>query len=152
MLFVVDTWSLRVLEKLNWLDELSHPEDTFLSTPKVVHELKEHYAMKMNISLPDTLVAELDGLLPKNGRASRNRMIQKLLRESIQREKQMRVAQLYCKGKKTLRQCAEMLGVDVIEMMDILYNLNISLDCGGRSVQSQLALKIARQIRNRKTS
>jgi len=107
--------------------------------------------MNITVSLPKTLVAELDSLAPKNGRSRRNYMIQKLLQESITREKQRRVAQLYCKGKKTLRQCAELLGVDLWEMIDIMRDLNIPLD-GGCSPQNDMALKIARQMRNRHAS
>lgn len=104
--------------------------------------------MKITISLSDRLIEELDELLSHNGRHTRNRLIQKLLRDSIAREKQMRVARLYCNEKKTLRQCAEILGVDLEEMMDILRRLNIPLD-GGRFPQNKLALKMLRQGRKR---
>ncbi|MCI0697002.1 hypothetical protein L0337_33975 [candidate division KSB1 bacterium] len=42
MLFVVDTSSLIVLQKLGWLEELSHPDDEFLCPPKVIQELKNN--------------------------------------------------------------------------------------------------------------
>jgi len=62
------------------------------------------------------------------------------------RDEQLRVAKLYCCGKKTLRQCAEILGVDLREMMEVLQRLNIPLD-GGRFPQNKLALKRLRQKR-----
>ncbi|MCI0697003.1 hypothetical protein L0337_33980 [candidate division KSB1 bacterium] len=102
--------------------------------------------MKITISLSDRLVEELDELLSHNGRHTRNRLIQKLLRESITREKQLRVAKLYWEGKKTLRQCAEILGIDLEEMMDVLCRFNIPLD-GGRFPQNKFALKMLRQGR-----
>jgi predicted nucleic acid-binding protein len=42
MLFVVDTSSLIVLQKLGWLDKLSHPDDEFICPPKVIQELKNN--------------------------------------------------------------------------------------------------------------
>ena len=96
--------------------------------------------------MPENLIVELDELKNQNGRSTRSRLIQKLLRESIVREKQARVAQLYVKGKKTLRQCAEVLNIDLKEMIDLLRSLNIPLD-DERSPQNKMALKIARQIR-----
>jgi len=100
--------------------------------------------MKITLSLSDQLVTELDELLSFNGHDDRNRLIQKLLRESVAGQKQRHVAQLYCDGKKTLRQCAEILGVDLRKMMDILRRLNIPLD-GGRFPHNKLALKLLRQ-------
>jgi predicted HTH domain antitoxin len=100
--------------------------------------------MKVTLSLSDQLVAELDELLSFNGHYDRNRLIQKLLRESVAGQKQRHVAHLYRDGKKTLRQCAEILGVDLREMMDILRRLNIPLD-GGRFPHNKLALKLLRQ-------
>jgi len=94
-------------------------------------------------------MAGLDELKNQNGRSTRSRLIQKLLRDSIAREKQARVAQLYVKGKKTLRQCAEILEIDFEAMIDLLRSLNIPLD-DGRSPQNKMALKIARQIREQK--
>jgi len=41
MLFVVDTSSLIVLEKLSWLDELCHVDDTWLCPSEVFQELKK---------------------------------------------------------------------------------------------------------------
>ena len=73
-------------------------------------------------------------------------MIQKLLRDSITREKQLRVAQLYSKGKKTLRQCAELLEVDLEEMIDILRDLKIPLEADG-SPQHKQTLQMLRQGR-----
>jgi hypothetical protein len=104
--------------------------------------------MKITISLPKTLVAELDELIHQNGRLNRNRIIQKFLRDSVARERQMRVAKLYCKGRKTLRQCAELLGVDLRQMIDILYNLDIPLDGGVHSPQNELTLKSMREWRS----
>lgn len=49
---------------------------------------------------------------------------------NIENERKLRVARLYQKGRKTLRQCAEMLGTDVEGMMKILYDLDIPLSNG----------------------
>ena len=40
MLFVVDTSSIIILEKLGWLNDLHHPEDVFICPPKVIRELR----------------------------------------------------------------------------------------------------------------
>jgi len=69
----------------------------------------------------------------------------------MSREERLRVAHLYCNGKKTLRQCAELLGIDFFEMIDLMRDLKIPLD-GGRSPQNDMALKIARQMRDRQTT
>jgi Arc/MetJ-type ribon-helix-helix transcriptional regulator len=100
--------------------------------------------MKITISLPGKLAAELDELAEKNGRSSRNHIIRKLLRDSIVREKQWRIAQRYVEGKKTLRQCAELLGVDLEGMINILQDLNIPLEAED-SPQHKLTLKMLRQ-------
>ena len=102
--------------------------------------------MKITISLPDKLISELDELASNNGRSTRDRTIQRLLLDSISREKQWRVAQLYVKGKKTLRQCAELLGIDLEGMMDVLYKLDIPLD-GGRPPFNKPAMKLLQQRR-----
>jgi len=47
------------------------------------------------------------------------------------RDEQLRIAKLYCNGKKTLRQCAELLRIDLEERMEVLYKLDIPLDAGG---------------------
>ena len=107
--------------------------------------------MKLTISLPDKLIAELDELGSTNGRSKRDRTIQKLLRDSITREKQMRIAKLYCDGKKTLRQCAELLGVELWEFMDILYKLDIPLDAGGPPLNKP-GQKLLRQRRSQLSS
>jgi len=45
-------------------------------------------------------------------------------------ERELRVARLYQRGRKTLRQCAEMLGTDVEGMMNILREFSIPLSNG----------------------
>ena len=54
------------------------------------------------------------------------------------------MAQLYSKRKKTLRQCAELLGVDLEELMNIFYGLNVPLS-DEISPQTRLTLKLIRQ-------
>ncbi len=103
--------------------------------------------MKITISLPEKLISELDELASNNGRSTRDHTIQKLLQDSVSREKQWRVAQLYVKGKKTLRQCASLLGIDLEGMMDVLYKLDIPLD-GGRPPFNKPAQKLFRQHRS----
>ena len=106
--------------------------------------------MKITISLSDKLAAELDQLTHPNGRLNRTRLIQKLLRDSIMREKKRRVAQLYVKGKKTLRQCAELLEVDLEGMIDMLYELNIPLEVETSPVHQE-TLKMLREMRKKKS-
>ncbi|MGH7492629.1 MAG: hypothetical protein ACREOO_09560 [bacterium] len=100
--------------------------------------------MKLKITISDRLVRQMDELFPRNGGSSRERTIQKLLRESLLREKQKRVAKLYYQGKKTLRQCAALLNVELQELMEIFCDLGIPLD-GSRSPQNDLALKLLQQ-------
>jgi hypothetical protein len=108
--------------------------------------------MKITISLSESLAAELDELISKkNGQANRGRVIQKLLRDSLIREKQTRVAKLYVNGKKTLRQCAELLGVDLEGMIDILQDLNLPLEPESSPLH-QLTLKMLRQGQKSKSS
>lgn len=106
--------------------------------------------MKIMISLSDQLAVELDELASKNGRSNRSQLIQKLLADSIKREKQRRIAQLYVKGKKTLRQCAELLDVDLEGIIDILQDLKIPLE-GDNSPQHQETLKMLREMRKKKS-
>jgi len=106
--------------------------------------------MNITISLSDKLAAELDELTHQNGRTNRARLIQKFLRNSIMREKQWRVAQLYVKGKKTLRQCAEPLEVDLEGMIDILHELNVPLEVETSPVHQE-TLKMLREMRKKKS-
>jgi len=59
-------------------------------------------------------------------------------------EKQIRGVRLFCNGKKTLRQCAELLGVGLEELINIFYKLDIPLDAGGPPFNKP-ALKLMRQ-------
>ena len=63
------------------------------------------------------------------------------------RDEQIHVAKLYCHGKKTLRQCAELLGIDLEEVMEVLYKLDIPLDAGGPPFNKP-AQKLLRQPRS----
>lgn len=40
MLFVVDTSSIIILEKLDWLNDLHHRDDVFIRPPQVIRELR----------------------------------------------------------------------------------------------------------------
>lgn len=66
------------------------------------------------------------------------------------KEKQLRVAKLYCEEKKTLRQCAELMEVDLENMIDILRDLNIPLEVDS-SPQHKQTLKMLRLIRKSHT-
>jgi len=67
------------------------------------------------------------------------------------RDEQLRIAHLYCNGKKTLQQCAELLDMDIERMMDVLYKLDIPLD-GGRPPFNKPAMKLLRQRRTQVSS
>lgn len=60
------------------------------------------------------------------------------------RERQKQVAKLYIERKKTLRQCAEFLAVDLEKLMNIFFELNVPLS-DEHSPQSRLALKLLRE-------
>lgn len=59
---------------------------------------------------------------------------------------QLRIAHLYCNGKKTLRQCAELLDMDLEGMMEVLYKLDIPLDAGGPPFYKPAMKLLQRQL------
>jgi hypothetical protein len=67
-------------------------------------------------------------------------------------DRKLNVAKLYQRGRKTLRQCAELMGVDLRQMMDILYKLDIPLDGSIHSPQNEMTLKSLRAWRSQQAS
>jgi len=86
--------------------------------------------MNITITLPKHAIAEVDALAKEKKNISRKRTLRKLVLQSLETERKRRIARLYQRGRKTLRQCAEMLGTDVEGMMKILYDLDIPLSNG----------------------
>lgn len=66
--------------------------------------------MNITITLPKHVIAEVDALTKEKKFISRKRTLRKLVLQSLETERKQRIARLYQRGRKTLRQCAEMLG------------------------------------------
>jgi predicted HTH domain antitoxin len=84
--------------------------------------------MTKTFTLPSKLTDEINTLRRDLGLGDVEATIQYLLQNAIAREKRHVVVRLYQNRQKTLRQCAEMLNVDLEEMMDILRDFNISFN------------------------
>ncbi len=84
--------------------------------------------MTETIALTQSLRAEVHALTRNLGFKTPEATIHYLLNNAIQNEKRLHVARLYQQGQKTLRQCAELLHVDLEEMIDILRDFRIPLD------------------------
>jgi predicted HTH domain antitoxin len=86
--------------------------------------------MNVTITLPKDVIAEVDVLTKEKKFVNRRQTLRNLILKSLDKERKLRVAKLYQKRRKTLRQCAEILGIDIEEMMEILYEFNIPLSNG----------------------
>lgn len=84
--------------------------------------------MTENFTLPAQLREDVQTLTRDLGLASPEATIQYLLQTAIAREKKFLIVRLYQKRQKTMRQCAELLGVDLEEMIDILRDFGVSFN------------------------
>jgi predicted HTH domain antitoxin len=109
--------------------------------------------MNVTITLPKEVIAEVDALTKEKKLPNRKQTLRDLILKSLEKERRLRVAKLYQKRRKTLRQCAEMLNVDIEEMMEILREYNVPLSNGSAEdifkslkmirEQQPLALKVS---------
>lgn len=81
--------------------------------------------MNQTFALPQNLVNDIDTLKQKLGFGDVEATIKYLVQTAIERENKLEVARLYQNRRKTLRQCAEMLNIDLEEMMDLLVQFGI---------------------------
>ncbi len=84
--------------------------------------------MTETIALTGSIRDEVHALTRNLGFKTPRATILYLLNNAIQTEKKLHIARLYQKGQKTLRQCAELLHVDLEEMIDTLRDFRIPLD------------------------
>ena len=84
--------------------------------------------MKQTFTLSPNLVNEIVALRRDLGFDNVDSTIQYLLRNAVDRERKLIVTRLYKNDQKTMRQCAELLGVDLEEMIDILREFNVSFN------------------------
>lgn len=104
--------------------------------------------MTQTITLPQNLVNDADALKQDLGFGDVEATIKYLLQTAIARERKLLVARLYQNRQKTLRQCAEILNVDLEEMMDILIELGISFGHDDLPQQLETAKKLAQEMRS----
>lgn len=81
--------------------------------------------MKDTLTVPKSMLNEIDALTRDLGLMSPKATVRYLLENAIARERKLLVARLYQDRRKTLRQCAKMLHVDLEEMIDILREFGI---------------------------
>jgi len=84
--------------------------------------------MEQAFTLSPNLVNDIDALRCDLGFADAEATIQYLLQNAIEREKKQIVVRLYKNQEKTMRQCAELLGVDLEEMINILREFHVSFN------------------------
>jgi len=84
--------------------------------------------MKQTFTLPSKLAADIETLKHDLGLKNFEATIRHLLQNAIAREKKHIVVRLYQKRQKTMRQCAELLNVDLEEMIDILREFDVSFN------------------------
>ena len=102
--------------------------------------------MSQTFTLPKNLVDEIDILRHDLGFGDREATIQYLLQTAIASERKLLVARLYHHHRKTLRQCAEMLNVDLEEMIDTLRELEIPFN-DDLEQQLETVKELAKQFR-----
>jgi len=107
--------------------------------------------MKQTFTLPSTLAADIETLKHDLGLKNLEATIRHLLQSAIAREKKHVVVRLYQKRQKTMRQCAELLNVDLEEMIDILRDFNVSFN-DDLSQQLETVNRLAREMRAKSAS
>jgi len=103
--------------------------------------------MNQTFTLPASLVNDIDMLKRNWGLDDIEATIKHLLKLAVAREKKIFVAQLYQNRQKTLRQCAEILNVELEEMMDILIELGISFGQDDLPQQLETVNKLVKEMR-----
>jgi len=84
--------------------------------------------MNHTFILSKDLINAVDSLRRDLGFEDVDSTIQYLLHNAIDRERKLIVTRLYQNDQKTMRQCAELLGVDLEEMMNILREFHVSFN------------------------
>lgn len=102
--------------------------------------------MKQTLTLPSNLAAAVETLKHNLGLKNLEATIQHLLQNAIAHEKKHAVVRLYQKRQKTMRQCAELLNVDLEEMIDILRDFNVSFN-DDLSQQLKAVDRLTREMR-----
>jgi predicted HTH domain antitoxin len=103
--------------------------------------------MNQTFTLPASLVNDVDMLKRNLGLGNLEATIKHLLKLAVAREKKILVARLYQNRQKTLRQCAEILNVELEEMIDILNELGIPFIHDDLSQQLETANKLIKEMR-----
>lgn len=103
--------------------------------------------MNQTITLPQSLVSDIDALKQHLEFGDVEATTKYLLQTAIERERKLLVARYYQNRQKTLRQCAEMLNVDLEEMIDIMLELGFTLGHDDLPQQLETAKKLAQQMR-----
>jgi len=85
-------------------------------------------AMKQTFALSPNLANDIEALRRDLGFADAETTIQYLLQSAVAREKKQIVVRLNKNQETTMRQCAENLGVDLEEMMNILREFHVSFN------------------------
>jgi len=103
--------------------------------------------MTQTFTLPANLVHDIDMLKHNWGLDDIEATIKHLLNLAVAREKKIFVVQLYQNRQKTLRQCAEILNVELEEMMDILIELGIPFGQDDLPQQLETVNKLVKEMR-----
>ena len=103
--------------------------------------------MNHTFTLPKNLLDDIEALKRNLGMNNVDTTIKYLLKNAVVREKKLLVARLYQDRRKTLRQCAEMLNVDLEEMMNILRDFRIPFGQDDLAQQLKIVKKLAKQMR-----
>jgi hypothetical protein len=103
--------------------------------------------MNHTFTLPSSLVDDIDLLKRNWGLENTKATVKHLLKLAVAREKKFLIARLYQNRQKTMRQCAEMLNVDLETMMDILIELNIPFGQDDLPQQLETVNKLVKEMR-----
>jgi len=103
--------------------------------------------MNETFTLPSQLHDEIKTLTHDLGLKSHEATVQYLLQNAIAREKKLLVVQMYGNNQKTLRQCAELLNIDLEEMIDILRDFRVSFN-DDLAEQLEAAHKLVREMQS----
>jgi len=81
--------------------------------------------MTESVVLPQNLRDEIQALTRDLGFTTPQATVQYLLQNAVASEKKLLVIRMYQNNQKTLRQCAELLHIDLEEMIDTLRDFRI---------------------------
>jgi predicted HTH domain antitoxin len=108
--------------------------------------------MSQTFTLPKNLIDDINILKQNLGLKDVEATIKYLLKKAVVQERKFLVARLYQNRQKTLRQCANILNVELEEMIDVLNEFGIPFHHDDLQQQLETVNRLAKAIKSPSTA